>query len=231
MSNKSSIEINPQIEKGWAEVLNLEFQNDYFKELKQFLLIEKRKYEVYPPSSLIFNAFNSTPFNEVKVVILGQDPYHGQGQAHGLAFSVLDGISQPPSLKNIFKELSEDLGTALPMTGNLMPWAKQGVLLLNSTLTVRKASAGSHQKHGWEQFTDAAIAALSSNRASVVFMLWGNYARSKRALIDDSKHLILEASHPSPFSAHSGFFGCRHFSRTNEYLKKRGLEPIHWSLA
>ena len=185
---------------------------------------------VYPPSPLIFNAFNLTPFDNVKVVIIGQDPYHNIGQAHGLAFSVPDGIQKPPSLQNIFKELNQDLGIAIPTTGNLEKWAKEGVLLLNASLTVRANMAASHAKIGWQKFTDAAIKALSDKKQNLVFILWGNYAIAKENLIDHNKHLILKTVHPSPLSASRGFFGCHHFSKTNEYLINHNIKPIDWSL-
>lgn len=220
----------PNIHESWHAVLNNEFEKDYFKLLNAFLTEEKKVHEVYPPESLIFNAFDSTPFNNVKVVILGQDPYHGPDQAHGLCFSVLQGIKQPPSLVNIFKEINADLGLPRPAHGNLSAWAKQGVLLLNATLTVRAHTAGSHQKKGWETFTDAAIKAVSENLSGVVFLLWGNYAQAKSALIDTSKHHILKSVHPSPLSASRGFFGCKHFSKTNELLVDAGKIPIDWNL-
>lgn len=222
--------VKPQIDQSWLKELEEEFQSSYFLKLKQFLIEEKSKNTVYPPSKLIFNAFDSCPIEEVKVVILGQDPYHGKGQAHGLSFSVPENIIIPPSLKNIYKELKNDLGLEMPSHGNLERWAKHGVLLLNATLTVRAGQAGSHQNHGWEQFTDAAIKAVSNKKDHVVFMLWGNYAKAKAALIDQSKHLVLMAAHPSPFSAHSGFFGCKHFSMCNEYLIKHGLGPVDWAV-
>lgn len=222
--------VNPKIEDSWKQMLADQFEASYFAQLKMFLLEEKAKYTIYPPGSLIFNAFNLTPFHKVKVVILGQDPYHGPGQAHGLCFSVPDGVPHPPSLQNIFKELSNDLGIPIPRSGNLTPWAKQGVLLLNATLTVRANMAGSHQNRGWETFTDVAIARLSKYRDHLVFMLWGNYAIAKEALIDTSRHLTLKSPHPSPFSANRGFFGNRHFSRANEYLISHGKEPIDWRL-
>lgn len=225
-----AIEVNPRMEESWKGYLQEEFNSDYFAQLKAFLLEEKRCCTIYPPGSLIFNAFNSTPFNRVKVVILGQDPYHGPGQAHGLCFSVPEGIPQPPSLRNIFKELQSDLGIAPPSHGNLQRWAEQGVLLLNATLTVRANQAGSHQGRGWETFTDAAIRALSQHRYGIVFMLWGNYAGAKSILIDSDKHLILKAPHPSPLSANRGFFGCRHFSRANSYLEQKGKDPVDWNL-
>jgi len=222
--------INPVIEQSWREALRTEFEHEYFATLKQFLLEEKAKYKVYPSGSNIFNAFNSTPFHRVKVVILGQDPYHGPGQAHGLCFSVPTGVQQPPSLVNIFKEIQSDLGIAVPSHGNLQKWANEGVLLLNATLTVRAHQAGSHQGRGWEQFTDAAITKLSEQRQHIVFMLWGAYAQAKVKLIDTQKHYVLKAPHPSPLSSYRGFFGCKHFSLANAYLEKMGLGPIDWSL-
>ena len=220
----------PDIEDRWYEVLKQEFDSPYFDDIKSFLIEEKRQYVVYPPSPLIFNAFNLTPFDNVKVVILGQDPYHNVGQAHGLAFSVPDGIQKPPSLQNIFKELNQDLGMAIPTTGNLEKWAKEGVLLLNASLTVRANMAASHAKIGWQRFTDAAIKALSDQKLNLVFILWGNYAIAKENLIDHNKHLILKTVHPSPLSASRGFFGCHHFSKTNEYLINHNIKPIDWSL-
>lgn len=231
MTKDSATKVNPDIEASWKLILADEFQEPYFAELKSFLLTEKRQYEVCPPSSLIFNAFNRTPFAKVKVVILGQDPYHGAKQAHGLSFSVPHGINVPPSLKNIYKELQSDVSFQIPDHGNLEAWSEQGVMLLNATLTVRRSSPGSHQKRGWEQFTDAVIRSLSEQRRDVVFLLWGNYARAKGALVDKERHLVLEAPHPSPYSAASGFFGCRHFSKANEFLISRGKEPIDWSLS
>ncbi|MCB9002615.1 MAG: uracil-DNA glycosylase [Bacteroidales bacterium] len=222
--------IHPKINESWYKVLAPEFEKDYFIQLKQFLVEEKKHYAIYPPGSMIFNAFNFTPFDEVKVVLLGQDPYHGAGQAHGLCFSVAEGVKPPPSLVNIFKELNDDLGVPIPSHGNLEKWARQGVLLLNATLTVRANQAGSHQQKGWEQFTDTAIKSLSDLRYGLVFILWGNYAQAKETLIDSSKHLILKAPHPSPFSANRGFFGCKHFSKTNKFLAEKGKEPIDWSL-
>lgn len=222
--------IDPALDESWKKVLIDEFNSDNFLQLKEFLKEEKKKHVVYPPGPLIFNAFNSTPFDEVKVVIIGQDPYHGPGQAHGLSFSVPDGVPQPPSLKNIFKEIRDDLGIPIPDGGNLEPWAKQGVLLLNATLTVRARTAGSHQHKGWEQFTDAVIRKISGLRSGIVFMLWGRYAQQKEVLIDGSKHHVLKAAHPSPFSADRGFFGCRHFSRANELLRREGREEIKWSI-
>ena len=224
------MQVNPQIEESWKEVLASEFANSYFMELKEFLTEEKAKYTVYPPGSKIFHAFQLTPFNEVKVVILGQDPYHGPGQAHGLCFSVPRGIVPPPSLVNIFKEIEKDLGIPVPSGGNLEKWAQQGVLLLNATLTVRANQPGSHQKRGWEIFTHAVIRKLSERRVGIIFLLWGKFAQEKESLIDTNKHYILKAAHPSPFSAYNGFFGCRHFSKTNEILRKHGLEEIDWNL-
>lgn len=220
----------PDIDESWYRVLLPQFEAPYFADLKTFLVNEKRQYVVYPPGPLIFNAFNLTPFDKVKVVILGQDPYHGPGQAHGLSFSVPDGVPFPPSLQNIFKELHDDLGVPLATSGNLEKWAKEGVLLLNASLTVRAGQAASHAHHGWEQFTDAAIRALSEQRKHLVFILWGNYAIAKQSLIDSGKHLILKSVHPSPLSAHRGFFGCHHFSQTNNYLIKNNITPIDWSL-
>ncbi len=221
--------VNPVIEESWKQVLIEEFHADYFLALKRFLVHEKKKYQVFPPGQFIFSAFNHTPFDKVKVVILGQDPYHGPGQAHGLCFSVNKGIDKPPSLVNIFKELKADLGIELPRHGSLEGWAIQGVLLLNATLTVRAHQAGSHQRKGWEQFTDAAIKALSEKRSGVVFLLWGNYAQAKQALIDTSKHHVLKAPHPSPLSASRGFFGCKHFSQANRFLAGQGKEIINWA--
>src|ERR1700740_163522 len=222
-------EKSPQIEVGWLNALKDEFKKDYFLKLKAFLLEEKSKFRLFPVGKQIFEAFNLTPFDAVKVVILGQDPYHGAGQAHGLSFSVPDGIKAPSSLVNIYKELKEDVGVAIPKTGNLTPWAKQGVLLLNATLTVRESQAGSHQNKGWELFTDAVIKKLSDEKKGLVFLLWGNYAKQKGALIDATKHHVLTAPHPSPL-ARGGFFGCKHFSKTNEILKKQGQKPINWQL-
>jgi len=227
MENNS---INPQIDESWKEVLMDEFRQDYFASLKNFLVEEKKSNIVYPPGPLIFNAFNHTPFNDVKVVLLGQDPYHGPRQAHGLCFSVPNGIQKPPSLVNIFKEIEKDLGIPAPKSGNLEKWANQGVLLLNATLTVRAHLAGSHQKKGWERFTDAAITALSQKRTGIVFLLWGAYAQAKTAIIDSSKHLILTAPHPSPLSVTRGFYGCKHFSKTNEFLWSVGKSEIDWRI-
>jgi uracil-DNA glycosylase len=223
--------VNPQIENSWKEVLREEFEKPYFGELKDFLLGEKAKFNVYPPGSLIFNAFRLTPFENVKVVLLGQDPYHGPGQAHGLCFSVPAGISPPPSLINIFKEIERDLGFPVPVTGCLEKWAKQGVLLLNATLSVRANQPGSHQHKGWENFTNSVISLLSEKRVGLVFLLWGKFAQEKEVLIDKNRHYILKAAHPSPYSAYNGFFGCRHFSKTNEILSKHGLEEIDWHIS
>ncbi|MCX6268053.1 MAG: uracil-DNA glycosylase [Bacteroidetes bacterium] len=222
--------VEPVIETGWKKVMQDEFNQDYFRALKFFLLEEKKKYRIFPQGQLIFNAFNRTPFDQVKVVLLGQDPYHGAGQAHGLCFSVPDGVQKPPSLVNILKELKSDLGFEEPVNGNLTKWADQGVLLLNATLTVRENQAGSHQHRGWETFTDAAISQLSQQRDGLVFILWGNYAGAKRSLIDPARHFILSSVHPSPLSAHRGFFGCHHFSQVNNFLKQRGIEEIDWRL-
>lgn len=223
-------QINPDIEDKWKELLKEEFRAPYFMELKNFLLEEKTKFEVYPPGKFIFNAFNLTPADKVKVVIIGQDPYHGAGQAHGLCFSVPPGVKLPPSLVNIFKELNEDLRVPVSQYGNLEKWALQGVLLLNATLTVRAGQAGSHQNKGWEVFTDSVIKAISDHLSGIVFLLWGRYAQAKESLIDSSRHHILKAAHPSPFSAFNGFFGSRHFSKTNELLIDQGKEPIDWTL-
>ena len=220
----------PDIDESWYKVLREQFEAPYFADLKSFLVEEKQHYAVYTPRKLIFNAFNLTPFDKVKVVILGQDPYHGPGQAHGLSFSVPDGVQFPPSLLNIFKELNNDLGIPMAHSGNLEKWAREGVLLLNASLTVRAGQAASHSRHGWEAFTDAAIRALSEEREHLVFILWGNYAIAKRALIDPFKHLILTSVHPSPLSASRGFFGCHHFSKTNNYLIEHNIEPIDWKL-
>jgi uracil-DNA glycosylase len=224
------MQVNPQIEDSWKEVLTEEFQSQYFLDLKEFLLEEKTNFIVYPPGKLIFHAFQLTPFDKVRVVLLGQDPYHGPGQAHGLCFSVPAGIAPPPSLINIFKEIESDLGIPLPAHGNLEKWAKQGVLLLNATLTVRANQPGSHQRHGWEDFSNAVIRKLSEKRVGLIFLLWGKFAQEKESLIDTSRHYILKAAHPSPFSAYNGFFGCRHFSKTNEILSKHGLDEIDWRL-
>ena len=217
------------IDESWKALLSEQFKAPYFNELKQFLVQEKKQFLIYPPGPQIFSAFNRTPFSKVKVVIIGQDPYHGPGQANGLCFSVAEGIKSPPSLKNIFKELNTDLGISIPYSGNLEPWADQGVLLLNAVLTVRANTPGSHQKKGWETFTDAVIKAISDNKKGVVFLLWGNFAHTKEALINDKKHFILKAAHPSPL-ARGAFFGCKHFSKTNRILETESIAPIDWRI-
>ena len=215
----------------WQAVLGQEFDQPYMLNLKQFLQEEKRAgKEVYPPGPMIFNAFNHTPFDQVRVVIIGQDPYHGPGQAMGLSFSVPAGVRLPPSLQNIYKEIASDLGLAMSGSGDLTPWADQGVLLLNATLTVQAANAGSHQRKGWEEFTDRAIQALNQHREGLVFVLWGSYAQKKGAVIDGSRHLVLKSAHPSPLSAHRGFLGSRPFSRINAYLAQSGQAPVSWQL-
>lgn len=219
-----------KLHESWKTVLLDEFSKPYFLALKQFLLTERQQHTVYPPGKLIFNAFDSTPFEEVKVVILGQDPYHGVGQAHGLSFSVPQGITIPPSLRNIYKELHTDVGITIPQHGNLSAWANQGVLLLNSLLTVRAHSAGSHKGKGWEKFTDAAIRALNYYREGIVFILWGKYAQDKGNIIDRNKHHVLQSPHPSPFSADRGFFGSRPFSKANELLNAQGDTEIEWQV-
>ncbi|MFD0940965.1 uracil-DNA glycosylase [Pedobacter boryungensis] len=220
------------LEPGWLNVLSDELEKAYMKELKSFLLEEKQKgFTVYPKGADIFNAFNHTPFDKVKVVILGQDPYHGQNQAHGLSFSVQKGVAVPPSLKNMYKELADDIeGFKIPSHGNLTAWADQGVLLLNATLTVRAHEAGSHQNKGWEKFTDHIISVLSAKKTGLVFLLWGRYAQQKEILIDIHKHHVLKSAHPSPFSAYNGFFGSKPFSKTNQILIKEGLKPINWQI-
>ena len=220
--------MNVQIEESWKKRLATEFEKPYFAQLIEFVRHEYQTTVCYPPGKLIFNAFNLCPFDKVKVVIIGQDPYHGPGQAHGLSFSVNDGVPFPPSLQNIFKEIQNDTGAPVPSTGNLTRWAEQGVLLLNATLTVRAHQAGSHQRRGWEEFTDAAIKVLSDQREHLVFILWGAYAQKKGAVIDRSKHLVLSSAHPSPLSAYHGFFGNRHFSLANAYLEQNGQTPINW---
>lgn len=217
-----------KIEESWEKVLQTEFDKPYFKELTDFVRSEYAATTIYPPASLIFNAFNLCPFDKVKVVIIGQDPYHGPGQAHGLCFSVNDGVQFPPSLQNIFKEIKSDLDIPIPTSGNLTRWAEQGVLLLNATLTVRAHSAGSHQKKGWETFTDSVIRILAEQKENLVFILWGAYAQKKGAFIDNNRHLILSSAHPSPLSAYNGFFGNHHFSLTNEWLQKHGIDTINW---
>lgn len=220
--------MNVKIEQSWKEQLASEFDKEYFKSLTDFVRQEYRSTTVYPPGSYIFNAFEHCPFDKVKVVILGQDPYHESGQAHGLSFSVQDGIPYPPSLVNIFKELESDLGKPMPSSGNLLRWADQGVLLLNATLTVRAHLAGSHQNRGWETFTDAVIHKLADNRSHLVYILWGSYAQKKGAFIDASHNLVIKSAHPSPLAAYRGFFGSKPFSKANDYLIATGQEPIDW---
>jgi uracil-DNA glycosylase len=220
-----------KIEPGWKEVLKDEFNKPYFQQIPNHLKTEKEQgKKIFPPGSKIFNAFDTTPIDKVKVVILGQDPYHGPGQAHGLCFSVPYGVPPPPSLVNIFKELQGDIGIQIPGHGNLSQWAAQGVFLLNASLSVRAGEPMSHAKIGWAQFTDTVIRKISEQKKEVVFLLWGKFAQEKRVLIDESCHCILKAAHPSPLSAHAGFFGCRHFSKTNEYLASKGIDPINWNL-
>jgi uracil-DNA glycosylase len=220
-----------KIEESWKEVLKQEFSKPYFQNAVTFIKVEKSQGKtIYPPGPLIFNAFEQTPFDNLKVVLLGQDPYHGAGQAHGLSFSVPDGIKPPPSLINIFKELHSDVGVPIPSTGNLTTWAQQGVFLLNSILTVRANEPASHQKIGWQEFTNGVITKISEQKEGIVFLLWGKFAHEKQVLIDETKHHVLKAAHPSPYSADKGFFGCKHFSKTNSYLMKQGLDPIDWSL-
>ncbi len=220
-----------KIDETWKQVLKQEFSKTYFQQVVTHLKTERMaKATIYPPGSLIFNAYNLTPFNMVKVVVIGQDPYHNPGQAHGLSFSVPDGIMPPPSLINIFKELHNDIGMPMPQSGNLTHWATQGVMLLNASLTVRKNEPMSHAKIGWAEFTDATIRKISELKEHVVFLLWGRFAQEKQVLIDETKHLVLKAAHPSPLSAEKGFLGCRHFSKTNEYLVKNGIDPIDWKL-
>ena len=220
-----------KIDESWKQVLKEEFKKPYFQQIPLHIKTEKAQGKIiYPPGSQIFNAFNTTPFDKLKVVILGQDPYHGAGQAHGLCFSVAYGVPPPPSLVNIFKELETDIGIPMPQHGNLTKWAEQGVFLLNASLTVRAGEAMSHARIGWAEFTDAVIKKISGLRKNVVFILWGKFAQEKRVLIDESKHCILRSVHPSPLSAYGGFFGCKHFSKTNEYLVSKGIDPIDWSL-
>ena len=223
--------VNPKIEESWKMVLKEEFQKPYFETLKTFLVEEKKLHTIYPSGQNIFAAFEHTPFESVEVVILGQDPYHGVGQAHGLSFSVQDGVPHPPSLQNIFKELKDDLGCNIPKSGNLTAWAKQGVFLLNTVLTVRASEANSHRNQGWENFTDAVIKTLSTQKEHLVFILWGSPAGAKASLIDGKKHLILRAPHPSPLSSYRGFFGSKPFSKSNDYLVAKGKKPIDWCLA
>ena len=217
-----------RIEESWKQRLTPEFEKEYFIKLTEFVRSEYSRTTIYPPAKQIFNAFDQCPFDKTKVVIIGQDPYHGPGQAHGLCFSVTEGVPNPPSLQNIFKEIQSDLGKPFPPNGDLTRWARQGVLLLNATLTVQAHQAGSHQRRGWETFTDAAIRILAEEREHIVFILWGAYAQKKGAFIDRNKHLVLTSAHPSPLSAYNGFFGNRHFSRTNEYLKEHGETEIEW---
>ncbi|MCL4484492.1 MAG: uracil-DNA glycosylase [Bacteroidetes bacterium] len=217
-----------KIEGSWKKRLTEEFEQPYFQELTDFIRQEYTTRQIFPPGRLIFHAFEQSPFDRTKVVILGQDPYHGPGQAHGLCFSVPDGIEQPPSLQNIFKEIEQDLGISTPSSGNLERWATQGVLLLNATLTVQANRAGSHQNRGWERFTDRVIRLLSEEKEHLVFILWGSFAQKKGDFIDRGKHLVLTSPHPSPLSSYRGFFGNQHFSKTNDYLKQHGLEPIQW---
>jgi len=220
-----------QIEESWKKVLKDEFEKNYFQHIIAFLKAEKALGKtIYPPGSLIFNAFKQTPFDTVKVVILGQDPYHNKGQAHGLSFSVPKGVSKPPSLVNIFKELKNDLGIEIPADGNLEKWAQQGVLLLNASLTVRVKEPGCHAQIGWLQFTDHIIKKISDEKEGIVFLLWGKFAQEKQSLIDETKHYVLKAAHPSPYSANNGFFGCKHFSKTNELLMKQHKAPIDWKI-
>ena len=230
MASSTDVRKQVEIEPLWLEHLELEFDKDYMSKLRSFLQLEKSKHVIYPPFKDTFRAFNETPFDQVKVVILGQDPYHGPGQAHGLCFSVPEGIKAPPSLVNIFKEIKDSLAIDVPSHGCLDSWAKQGVFLLNSSLSVRAHQAASHAGQGWEQFTDKVIEILNEKRENLVFMLWGSYARSKGKTIDKERHLVLEAPHPSPLSAHRGFLGCGHFKKTNEFLEKKGINVIDWKL-
>jgi uracil-DNA glycosylase len=223
-----NLTLNVSLNDSWKVVLGDEFEKEYFQNLMKEVEARYQEDDVFPTSNLVFNAFNLCTFEEVRVVILGQDPYHGAGQAHGLSFSVPDGIKIPPSLKNIYREIASDFGKEIPTSGNLEHWADQGVLLLNATLTVEAGKPGSHQKLGWEIFTDAVIKKISDEKEHLVFLLWGNFARAKKSLIDTNKHLILEAPHPSPFSAHTGFLGSHHFSQTNAYLKNNGRKEIEW---
>lgn len=220
--------MNVRIEESWRQRLQSEFDKPYFTELVSFVRSEYSQGACYPPGSKIFNAFNTTPFNDVKVVILGQDPYHEPGQAMGLSFSVPEGVLLPPSLKNIYAEIHDELGVPVPSSGDLTRWARQGVLLLNATLTVRRGQAGSHQRRGWETFTDAAINRLAAEREHLVFMLWGSYAGQKASFIDPNRHLVLRSAHPSPLSAYRGFFGNHHFQLCNDYLSRNGVKPIEW---
>ena len=223
--------MNVQIEESWKNVLSREFSKSYFENIVAFLKTEKAQEKIiYPPGSLIFNAFEKTPFNKLKVLLLGQDPYHGKGQAMGLSFSVPKGVRPPPSLINIFKELHDDVGVQIPSTGDLTPWAEQGVMLLNAALTVREGEPNSHSKIGWHQFTDAVIKKVSDEKEGIVFLLWGSFAHQKQELIDQTKHHVLKAAHPSPYSADKGFFGCKHFSKTNKFLTDQKQDPVNWAL-
>ncbi len=217
-----------EIEESWYSLLEGEFNKDYFKKIRSFIRKEYKNKTIFPPPKLIFNAFNLTPVNKIKVVIIGQDPYHGEGQAHGLAFSVLEDIKIPPSLLNIYKELKEDIGKEIPSDGFLEDWAKQGVLLLNSSLTVESGKANSHKNIGWERFTESVIQKISLKKNKLVFLLWGSYEHKKEKFIDSNKHLILKSVHPSPLSAYNGFFGCKHFSKTNKYLEENNIGGINW---
>ncbi len=217
-----------KLEETWKEQLSNEFDKDYFINLVQFVKLEYSAYQIFPPGEQIFSAFDHCSFNNTKVVIIGQDPYHGARQANGLCFSVADGVKKPPSLQNIFKEIASDLGKPIPESGNLERWASQGVLMLNATLTVRASTPGSHQNKGWEEFTDAVIKSLNEQKSNLVFLLWGAYAQKKGAIIDRTKHMVLESAHPSPFAAHKGFFGNKHFSKCNAYLSQKGLAEINW---
>ena len=223
--------IEPKIDSSWLKALSQEFSADYFAELKKNLLVEKKQFKIFPPGESVFSAYNTTPIDEVKVVIIGQDPYHGLGQANGLCFSVNEGVLHPPSLQNIFKEISKNFNYPYPKSGDLMPWAKQGVFLLNATLTVREAQANSHKDIGWQRFTDATIKAISDNREGVIFLLWGGFAKKKANLIDKNKHVVLTSGHPSPLSANRGYwFGNEHFLKVNEILKSRGDKEIEWKI-
>lgn len=231
MSQESHPAESVKIEEGWKAALYEEFAQPYFQQLKNFLVEEKQAGQtIYPPGKLIFNAFNKTPFDAVKVVIIGQDPYHGPGQAHGLCFSVPEGVKPPPSLKNIYKEMQTDVGITIPQHGNLIKWCEQGILMLNSMLTVRAHQAGSHKGKGWETFTTSVIRELNDQKSGLVFLLWGRYAQEKGVIIDTKKHHVLKAAHPSPFAAHNGFFGCKHFSTTNQLLIEQGKPAIDWQV-
>jgi len=220
----------PRLPEGWNRLLKNEFEKPYYLKLREFLKVEYRTHTVYPPMNEIFTALQTTDYEDVKVVLIGQDPYHGPGQAHGMCFSVREGVEIPPSLKNIYKELADDVGCYLPNSGYLMPWARQGVLLLNAVLTVRQGEANSHKDMGWENFTDKVIECLNERERPMVFLLWGRNARDKKQLITNPNHLVLEAAHPSPLSAYHGFFGCKHFSKANKFLVANGMEPIHWQI-